>query len=74
MNYQLQGTAPLLKPRRAEPLIRMRVHSLAGILAALPRRRRTGSLPHPGSRASAGTGVSPFAAGASRGVTFLSRW
>lgn len=46
-------------------------HSPARVRAALSGRRRTGGLPGPGNRASDGSGVSPIASGASRGVALL---
>lgn len=43
----------------------------ARVRAALSGRRRTGGLPGPGRRPSDGSGVSPIASGASRGVALL---
>lgn len=65
-----------MKPRASMPSFatRTRRHSLPRVRAALSGRRRTGGLPGPGSQASAGSGVSPIASGASRGVTILGRW
>ena len=51
---------------------RTRRHSLPRVRAALSGHRRTGGQPGPGGRASAGSGVSPIASGASRGVAILS--
>lgn len=63
----LQRGAP--KPSTATPTRR---HSLLPrARAALSLRRRTGRLPGPAPRASAGSGVSPIASGASRGVAIL---
>ena len=56
---------------RAPITVRARCRSLGRILATLSVRRRSGGPPSPGSRASAGSGVSPVAGGASRGVAFL---
>ena len=63
-----------LQPDAGRPAIatRTRRYSLARIWAALSHRRRTGGLPGPDSRESAGSGVSPIASGASRGVALLS--
>ena len=65
-----------VRPEAGRPSItsRTRRHSLSRIRAALSHRRRTGGLPGPDSRESAGSGVSPIASGASRGVAlFCSR-
>lgn len=51
--------------------VRARRRSLPRVRTALSVRRRWGGRPSPGRRASAGSGVSPIAAGASRGVAFL---
>ena len=51
--------------------VRARRRSLPRVLAALSVRRRWGDPPGPGRRASAGSGVSPIAGGATRGVAFL---
>ena len=61
------------KPRAGTPSIatRTRRHSLLSVRATLSGRRRLGDLPGPGSRASAGSGVSPIASGASRGVALF---
>ena len=56
---------PIATPTRRRSLPRVRV-TLSG-------RRRTGGLPGPSSRATAGGGVSPIASGASRGVAILAR-
>lgn len=63
----------LIKPGPGMPSIatRTRRHSLPKVRAPLSVRRRRGRLPDPGSRASAGNGVSPIAGGASRGVAIL---
>ena len=63
-----------MKPRAGTPsiAIRTRRHSLPRVRAALSGHRRTGGQPGPGGRASAGSGVSPIASGASRGVAILS--
>ena len=60
------------EPRAGRPpiAVRARRRSLPRVLAALSIRRRWGP-PGPGSRASAGSGVSPMASGATRGVAFL---
>ena len=61
------------KPGAGRPTIavRARRRSLPRVLAALSIRRRWVGPPGPGSRASAGSGVSPMASGATRGVAFL---
>ena len=66
------GEIPM-RPEAGKPSIasRTRRHSLSRILAALAHRRRTGGLPGPDSRGSAGSGVSPIASGASRGVALF---
>lgn len=88
MNYAIQRTAPQLKPGRGEQLTRSggeipvrpkagrpsiasraRRPTLTRIRAALSHRRRMGG---PTARASAGSGVSPIASGASRGVALFS--
>ena len=51
--------------------VRARRRSLPRVLAALSIRRRWVGPPCPGSRASTGSGVSPMAGGATRGVAFL---
>ena len=52
--------------------VRARHRYLPPVLAALSLRRRwRGSRSRPGRRASAGSGVSPIASGATRGVAFL---
>lgn len=65
-----------MKPRASMPSFatRTRRHSLPRVRAALSGLHRTGGLPGPGSQASAGSGGSPIASGASRGVTILGRW
>ena len=64
-----------MPPEAGMPSIpsRTRRHPLSRIRTALSHRRNGGDLPGPGSRASARSGVSPIAAGASRGVAFLVR-
>lgn len=53
---------------------RTRRHSMPSVRAALSGRRRTGGQPGRDNRVSAGSGVSPIASGASRGVAiFFSR-
>lgn len=63
----------LIKPRADVPSIatRTRRRSLPRVRAPMSVRRRTGRLPGPGSRASAGNGVGPIASGASRGIAIL---
>lgn len=51
--------------------VRARRHSLFRSRAALSGRRRADDLVSDVSRSSAGSGVSPIASGASRGVTIL---
>ena len=51
--------------------VRARRRSLPRVLAALSLRRRWVGPPDPGSRASTGSGVSPLASGATRGVAFM---
>lgn len=51
--------------------VRARRRSLPLVLLALSLRRRWGGPPEPGRRTSAGSGVSPIASGATRGVAFL---
>jgi hypothetical protein len=51
--------------------VRARRRSLPRVLAALSIRRRWVGPRGPGSRASTGSGVSPMATGATRGVAFL---
>ena len=79
---QLRRDAPVARPggiptqpRAGIPPIaaRPRRHALSRILAAMAGRRRTSRLPGPSCWASAGTGLSPIAGGASRGVTILGR-
>jgi len=62
-----------MKPGASMPSIatRTRRHSLPRVRAALSGRRRTESLPGPGTQTSAGSGVSPIASGASRGVAIF---
>ena len=64
-----------MKPRAGTPsiAIRTRRHPLPRVRAALSGHRRTGGQPGPGGWASAGSGVSPIASGASRGVAILAR-
>lgn len=66
------GGSPM-RPEAAWPSIptRSRRHSLSRVRAALSRRNRTVGLPGPRSRDSAGSGVSPIASGASRGVAIF---
>jgi hypothetical protein len=88
MNSLIQGTATIPEPRLAVSMKRSgnmhpgadnptltRRESLLTIWAALAGHRRAPrGLPGPGSRASAGRGLSPIASGASRGVAiFVSR-
>lgn len=63
------------QPRAGIPpsAARPRRHALSRVLAAIAGRRRTSRPPGPSSWASTGTGLSPIAAGASRGVTILGR-
>jgi hypothetical protein len=51
--------------------VRARRRSLPRVLAASSVRLRWGGSPGPDRRASAGSGVSPIASGATRGVAFL---
>jgi hypothetical protein len=51
--------------------VRARRRSLPRVLAALSVRRRWGGPSGPRKRPSAGSGVSPIASGATRGVAFL---
>ena len=62
-----------VRPEAGQPSIatRTRRHSLFRIRLAVSHRRLTGDLPGPNSRESAGSGVSPIASGASRGVAIL---
>jgi hypothetical protein len=64
-----------MRPEAGRPSIasRSRGHALSRFRAALSHRRRTGRLPGPDSRESAGSGVSPIASGTSRGIALLSR-
>ena len=57
------GRPPIAVPARRRYLPR--------VLAVLSIRRRWVGPPGPGSRVSAGSGVSPIASGATRGVAFL---
>ena len=57
--------------RRPPIAVRARRRTLPRVLAAFSVRRRWGGPPRPASRESAGTGVSPIAGGATRGVAFL---
>ena len=50
---------------------RARHRSLPRVLAVLSIRHRWGGPPDPGRRPSEGSGVSPIAGGATRGVAFL---
>ena len=61
------------KPGAGRPpiAVRARRRYLPRVLAALSIRRRWVGPPGPGSRASAGSGVSPMASGTTRGVAFL---
>ena len=63
----------LVRPGTGRPSTsaRPRRHWLSRVRVALSARRRTGDLPVPGGRASDGSGISPTAGGASRGVVFL---
>lgn len=63
--------APEQGSGRSPIAVRARRRSLPRVLAALSVRRRWGGPPGPGRRASAGSGVSPIASGATRGVAFL---
>ena len=67
------GAIPV-RPAAGRPSIasRTRRHSLSRIRAALSHHRGRGGLPGPDSRESAGSGVSPIASGASRGVALFS--
>ncbi len=67
------GEIPV-RPEAGRPPIasRARRHALSRILAAWSQRRRMGGPTGPASRASAGSGVSPIASGASRGVALFS--
>ena len=87
MNYLVHGIAPYPEPPRLVSLkrsgvippgagrppiaVRARRRSLPRVLAALSIRRRWVGPRGPGSRASTGSGVSPMATGATRGVAFL---
>jgi hypothetical protein len=85
MNYLVHGIAPrrevslkrsgvtLPEPGAGRPPIagRARRRSLPRVLAALSVRRRWCGQTGPGRRASAGSGLSPIAGGATRGVAFL---
>ncbi len=69
------GGSPI-RPEAGWPSIptRTRRHSLSKVRAALSLRRRTDGLPGPRCGDSAGSGLSPIASGASRGVAiFASR-
>jgi hypothetical protein len=61
------------EPGAVRPLIavRARPRSLPRFLAAWSVRLPWGRPPGPGRRTSAGSGVSPIASGATRGVAFL---
>ena len=61
------------KPGAGRPpiTVRARRRSLPRVLAVLSIRRRWVGPRGPGSRASTGSGVSPMATGATRGVAFL---
>jgi hypothetical protein len=63
-----------MRPEAGRPSIasRTRRHSVSRIRATLSRRRRTGGLPGPDSRESAGSGVSPIVSGTSRGIALFS--
>lgn len=71
-SMQRSGAIPV-KPGAGRPstATRTRRHSLSRVRAVLSGRR-TGDPLGPSSRASAGSGVSPFASGASRGIALLS--
>jgi hypothetical protein len=60
------------RPSIASIASRTRRHSLSIIRAALSHHRGRGGLPGLDSRESAGSGVSPIASGASRGVALFS--
>ena len=72
---------PLTRPRNAvrpeagSPSLATpaRRHPLSGVRAAVSRLRRAGRPTYRPTRRNADSGVSPFAAGASRGVAFLVR-
>ena len=70
---QRSGGIPM-RPEAGRPSIasRTRRHSLIRIRVALSHRRRRGGLLGPDSREPAGSGVSPIASGASRGVALFS--
>ena len=63
-----------LQPDAGRPATTTRTRrlSLSRLWAAWSHRRRTGGPPGLDSRESAGSGVSPIASGASRGVALLS--
>jgi len=63
-----------MRPEAGTPSIasRTRRHSRSRIRVALSYLRRTGDLLGPDSRDSAGSGVSPIASGASRGIALFS--
>lgn len=67
------GAIPM-RPEAGRPSIasQTRRHSLSRIRTALSHRHRMGGPPGPTSWESAGSGVSPIASGASRGVALFS--
>ena len=64
-------TSPGLRAARPSIAVPARPRQLARVLAVLSVRRREAGAPGPGGRPSAGSGVSPIAGGATRGVAFL---
>ena len=72
-NALKRSQVALPEPGAARPPIQAPAprRSLPRVLAALTVRRRWRGPPHPRERASAGSGVTPVASGATRGVAFL---
>ena len=64
-------TSPELGAGRPSIAVPARHRQLTRVLAVLSVRRREAGPRGPGSRPSAGSGVSPIAGGATRGVAFL---
>ena len=62
----------VMRPEPEAPIaVRARRRPLPRVLAALSAPRRWGGPPGPARRPTAGSGVSPIAGGATRGVAFL---
>lgn len=71
VSLRRSGVIPGTGSRRATGRNPGSTSFIARVRTVLSVSRRRGGRPSPGSRATAGSGVSPIASGASRGLTFL---